>query len=110
MLRSLGGVGDGRRDRGSLGQAGFLKLHFTKRAVRQIEEIIDAIAQESPQGARRVRERMQSITALLIEHPHIGQQTDVVGIRRMLVSPYPYLIFYRVNEDTVIVQRVRHAA
>ena len=76
-----------------------MKLRFTKRAVRQIEEIIDAIAQESPQGARRVLERMQSITTLLIEHPHIGQQTDVAGIRRMLVSPYPYLIFYRVTED-----------
>jgi plasmid stabilization system protein ParE len=37
-----------------------LKLRFTKRAVRQIEEIIAAIALESPQGARRVRERMQS--------------------------------------------------
>jgi plasmid stabilization system protein ParE len=49
-----------------------VKLRFTKRAVRQIEEIIDAIALESPQGARRVRERMQSITTLLIEHPHIG--------------------------------------
>jgi plasmid stabilization system protein ParE len=87
-----------------------LKLRFTKRAGRQIEEIIGAIARESPQGARRVRERMQSITTLLIEHPHIGQQTDVAGIRRVLVSPYPYLIFYRVTEDAVIVQRVRHAA
>jgi plasmid stabilization system protein ParE len=38
-----------------------VKLRFTKRAVRRIEEIIDAIAQESPQGARRVRERMKSI-------------------------------------------------
>ena len=59
-----------------------MKLRFTKRAIRQIEEIIEAIAQESPQGARRVGERMQSITTLLIEHPHIGQQTDVAGIRR----------------------------
>ena len=87
-----------------------MKLRFTRRAVRQIEEIIDVIALELPQGARRVRERMQSITTLLIEHPHIGQQTDVAGVRRMLVSPYPYLIFYRVTEDAVIVQRVRHAA
>ena len=87
-----------------------MKLRFTKRAVRQMEEIIGAIAQESPQGARRVRDRMQDITTLLLERPHIGQQTDVAGIRRMLVSPYPYLIFYRVTEDAVIVQRVRHAA
>jgi plasmid stabilization system protein ParE len=51
-----------------------VKLRFTKRAVRQIEEIIDAIALESPQGAQRVRERMQSITTLLIEHPHIDSR------------------------------------
>jgi toxin ParE1/3/4 len=72
-----------------VGQAGFLKLRFTKRAARQIEEFIDAVALESPQGARSVRERMQSITTLLIEQPHIGQQTELAGVRRMLVSPYP---------------------
>jgi plasmid stabilization system protein ParE len=38
-----------------------VKLRFTERAVRQIEEIVDAIARESPQGARRVRERMQNL-------------------------------------------------
>jgi len=70
-----------------------VKVRFTRRAVQQIEEIIAAIAQESPQGARRVRDRMHSITTLLIEHPHIGQQTDIAGVRRMLVSPYPYSSF-----------------
>jgi plasmid stabilization system protein ParE len=93
-----------------LEQAASVKLRFTRRAVRQIEEIIGTIALESPQGARRVRERMQAIATLLIEHPHIGQPTDFEGVRRMLVSPYPYLFFYRVTDDAVIVQRVRHAA
>jgi toxin ParE1/3/4 len=87
-----------------------VKLRFTWHALRQIEEIIHGIALESPQGARRVRERMQAITTLLIEYPHIGQPTDLVGVRRMLVSPYPYVIFYRVTDEAVIVQRVRHAA
>jgi plasmid stabilization system protein ParE len=54
-----------------------VKLRFTKRAVRQIDEIIDAIALESPQGARRARERMQSITTLLIEHPHIQSSAKI---------------------------------
>jgi len=65
-----------------------VKVRFTRRAVQQIEEIIDAVGRESPQGARRVRARMQNMTTLLIEHPHIGQQTDVAGVRRMPVSPY----------------------
>jgi toxin ParE1/3/4 len=92
-----------------MGQAGFVKLRFTKRAVRQIRNRRRYRAGIAA-GRRRVRERMQSITTLLIEHPHIGQQTDRAGVRRMLVSPYPYFIFYRVTEDAVIIQRLRHAA
>ena len=64
-----------------------MKLRFTKRAVRQIEEIIDAIALESPQGARRVRERIQSIATLLIEHPHTnGRRLDEKPI---MIALYP---------------------
>jgi toxin ParE1/3/4 len=70
-----------------------VKLRFTKRAVRQIQEIIDAVALESPQGARRVRERMQSITTLLIEHPHIGQQTDLAGAGGCWSAPIPISSF-----------------
>jgi plasmid stabilization system protein ParE len=40
----------------------------------------------------------------------MGQPTDREGVRRILVSPYPYLIFYRVTDNAVIVMRVRHAA
>jgi plasmid stabilization system protein ParE len=40
----------------------------------------------------------------------MGQPTDLEGVRRILVSPYPYLIFYRVTEDTVIIMRIWHAA
>jgi hypothetical protein len=73
-----GGVGDGCRNKGSLGQASFVKLRFTKRAVRQIEEIIDAIAEESPQGANRVLERMQSITTLGSPLPAGERSTRIV--------------------------------
>jgi plasmid stabilization system protein ParE len=40
----------------------------------------------------------------------MGQPTDLEGVRRILVSPYPYLIFYRVTEDALIIMRIRHAA
>jgi plasmid stabilization system protein ParE len=53
---------------------------------------------------------LQAITSLLVEQPRMGQPTDREGVRRILVSPYPYLMFYRVTEDAVIVMRVRHAA
>ena len=44
---------------------------------------------------------MHAVTALLIDHPHSGQSTDLEGVRRVIVSPHPYLIFYRVTADTI---------
>jgi len=43
-------------------------------------------------------------------HPYLGQATDLDDVRRMIVSPFPYLIFYRVTADAVIIQRVRHTS
>ncbi len=70
-----------------------MKLVFTRRAARQIDAIIGYIAEQSPQGAFRVRERLQIVTSLLTHHPYIGQATDLEGVRRITVSPYPYLVF-----------------
>lgn len=57
-----------------------------------------------------MRERVQRLFLLLAQHPYAGQATDLPGVRRLSVSPYPYLIFYRVTSDEVIVQRMRHTS
>ena len=87
-----------------------MKLRVTRRAATQIEKALEHIEAESPQGANRMRERIQTLFLLLTHHPYAGQLTDLPGVRRLVVSPYPYLIFYRVTDDEVIVQRMRHAS
>ncbi|HEX4768493.1 MAG TPA: type II toxin-antitoxin system RelE/ParE family toxin [Lichenihabitans sp.] len=83
---------------------------FHQTATRQIDAIIGYIAAQSPQGAFRVRERLQIATSLLAQHPYMGQATDLEGVRRIAVRPSPCLVFYRLIAGSVIVQRVRHAA
>jgi toxin ParE1/3/4 len=87
-----------------------VKLRVTKRAATQIEKALEYIEAESPQGANHLRERIQSLFLLLTEHPHAGQSTDLPGVRRLVVSPYPYLIFYRITGGEIIVQRMRHTS
>jgi toxin ParE1/3/4 len=87
-----------------------VRLRVTRRAATQIERALDYIEAESPQGANRLRERIQNLFLLLAQHPYAGQGTDLPGVRRLSVSPYPYLIFYRVTGDEVIVQRLRHTS
>jgi toxin ParE1/3/4 len=87
-----------------------VKLRVTRRAATQIEKALDYIESESPQGANRLRERIRTLFLLLEQHPYAGQATDLPGVRRLTVSPYPYLIFYRVTDEGVIVQRIRHTS
>ena len=90
-----------------------MRLRVTRRAATQIAKALEYIEADSPQGANHVRERIQTLFRLLEQHPYAGQATDLPGVRRLTLSPYPYLIFYRVTDSEVIVQpaslRTRYA-
>lgn len=87
-----------------------MRLRYTLPALSDLNSILDHIAAASPQGARRVQHRIQSVMDLLQDHPNMGIPTDDPFIRRLSTTPYPYLVFYEVGEGEIIVHAVRHAA
>ena len=93
-----------------MGEARPLRLRYTPEAVAELAGVLDGIADQSPQGARRVRSRILKTIDLLTEHPRSGQRTSHPTLRRIVVRPYPSLIFYRVTDAELIVIGVRHAA
>ncbi|HSI40637.1 MAG TPA: type II toxin-antitoxin system RelE/ParE family toxin [Xanthobacteraceae bacterium] len=87
-----------------------MKLRFTAKAVGQIDLALDFIGERSPQGAAGLRRRISSAVVLLQEHPRAGQTTSRQGVRRLSLSPFPYVIFYRIYEEEVVILRFRHGA
>jgi toxin ParE1/3/4 len=87
-----------------------VRLRYTRPALADLDIILDYIAAHSPQGANRVRTRLQALIDLLLRHPNIGRRTSDPSIRRLTVTPYPYLVFYEVTEIEIIIHAVRHAA
>ena len=87
-----------------------MRLRYTLRAAAELNEVLDYIERQSPLGAHRVQARIQTIINLLMQHPSAGQPTSNGRLRRMVVSPYPYLIFYEVARDEIIIHGVRHGA
>ena len=86
-----------------------MRLRYTPRALAELEQILADITVHSPQGASRVQARIQNITDLLLRHPRAGQLTNL-SMRRIIVTPYPYLIFYEPTDDEVVIVGVRHSA
>jgi plasmid stabilization system protein ParE len=87
-----------------------VKVRYTRRALRQMTEVLDYIEARSPSGAENVKKRLQSIIDLLAEHPNSGRATNKGNLRRFVVSPYPYVIFYHADATGIVIHGIRHAA
>ncbi len=93
-----------------MGQARALKLRYTPRALAELDDILAYIRERSPHGAQNVQQRIQTIERLILQHPGVGHLTSRPPLRRMAVSPYPYLVFYVATDEEVIVIGLRHGA
>jgi toxin ParE1/3/4 len=87
-----------------------VKLRYTLRAAEELDQILSYIDERSPQGAHHVKTRIEAIVDLIALHPHSGRLTNTRRLRRVVVHPYPYLIFYAATDDEVVIHGVRHAA
>lgn len=86
------------------------ELRFQARALQQIDEALGYVQARSPQGAAKIEARLTHLLQRLREHSQLGVRTSVVGVRRIYLVPYPYLIDYVVTDAAIIVQRFRHTA
>ena len=87
-----------------------MRVRYTLPALGELDAILDYLAARSPQGAVRVQTRIRTFVDLLPSLPWIGAKTDDPTIRRLTVRPYPYLVFYEIAGDEILVHSVRHAA
>ena len=87
-----------------------MKLRYQRRALQQIDKALGYIGVRCPEGATKVEARLTAIAALIQQQSLVGRKTSVPGVRRIVLTPYPYLIDYYVGDDEVVIQRSRHTA
>ena len=83
-----------------------MRVKWLRRALRNLEEEADYIARDDPQAAAQVVERIAASVDLLATHPALGRPGRVPGTRELIVTGTPYIVPYRVRDDTVEILRV----
>ena len=86
-----------------------MRIRYTFAAFAELREIVAYVSSRSPRGARKVYARIRHSIGLLADFPFIGTPTDEPSIRRTLALPYPYVIYYEVTADEIVIHSVRHA-
>ena len=89
------------------------KIDLTKEAGADIHSIYSNIAQDSPQAAKRWRERIEEIVNSLRRMPHrhaLAAESKLCGRELRETFLGVYRVIYHVHDDTVSIVTVRHGA
>lgn len=87
-----------------------MRVRFSRRAIDDLEDIFTYIAKDNSHAAATVIARIERLAATLGSSPNIGRPTDMQGVRMLSIVRYPYLVFYEILADEVVIRHVRHGA
>jgi toxin ParE1/3/4 len=87
-----------------------MNLLFSPAAEADLEDIALYIAADDPVRALGFVEELEAACAILAEHPRAGMARPEVGAG-LRSKPYRrYVIYYRVAEEAVRIERILHGA
>ncbi len=87
-----------------------MKLEWSLFAVADREQIFDHIMADNPHAAVSMDDRIQAGIETLLQFPLSGRAGRVDGTRELVIVDTPYVVPYRITDDTVRVLRVLHGA
>ncbi len=86
-----------------------MQLKWTRKALTQLKEAEEYIAEDNPQAAKIVVQRVADATLALLKNPELGRPGRIKETREWVVKRTPYLIAYSVDGDYLIILRVIHS-
>ena len=87
-----------------------LPVQYAEIVFSEIESIIDYISQDNPPAARKVLIAIEDEIERLSYFPRSGRKTDEEGVMARTLSRYPYIVFYKIDGDLLVILHVLHGA
>jgi plasmid stabilization system protein ParE len=88
-----------------------MKLRWTPHSIADLHAIYDHIAEDSPQNAANMVDRLTAREDQIIAQPRSGRMVPEVerdDVRELI--EYPYRIIYRIWSDRIDIVTVMHGA
>jgi toxin ParE1/3/4 len=111
MGPSAAGCSPGAALSGFQGPARATELHkivWTEEAIEHLEAIAAYVSVYDRAAAERLAQRLVELADSLAEFPDRGR--DAGDDRREMTVVWPYVLRYRVEQELVVILRIRHGA
>lgn len=86
-----------------------MRVVWEDAAKQDFDAAIAFLEEQSPSAARRIGDRIIRAVSLLESFPEIAPVSRHRGLRQLVVTRTPYLVIYRVLDDSVEIRAVVHA-
>jgi toxin ParE1/3/4 len=87
-----------------------MKIKWARLALADLEEAAEFISKDNPEAARKMIRRIWVAAQLLAEHPDAGRAGRVPGTRELIIGGTPFILPYRVKDNTLQILRVLHSS
>lgn len=87
-----------------------MRIVWTARAKEKLQNILDHIADDDPQAALWVVDRIEDRVGGLCDFPHTGRIGRVDKTRELVIPGLPYIVVYTVSKELVDIVTVRHTS
>ena len=77
---------------------------WTKRALQNLDSVLERIAQDDPQTAKQVAQEIQTAASKLDEFPRLGRPGLLDGTRELVFPRLPYVLVYRLGKQVQILR------
>jgi len=81
---------------------------WTEEAIDHLEAIVTYVSVYDPAAAERLGRKLIELADSLMEFPERGRNAGYG--KREMATVRPYILRYRVEEERVIILRIRHGA
>lgn len=87
-----------------------MEIKWLKKALNNLDKEAEYIAQDDPQSAIKVVQRIKEGVQLLVENPSLGRPGRIDGTREFVIVKTSYIIPYRVCNNRIEILRVFHTS
>jgi addiction module RelE/StbE family toxin len=87
-----------------------MKLAYSIRAQADLLNIFIFLDKRSPQAARAVVRDIRDQIETLLDFPLKGMRTTLAGTRRLTIARGPYIVIYRLADETITIAHIRHTS
>jgi plasmid stabilization system protein ParE len=75
-----------------------VRVRYTERAAQDLQDLLEFLESRNPAAVAKALTAIRTAVRVLGKHPMTGRAQDLRGVRKAVVMPQGYAVYYGIDE------------